>query len=284
MRLGGPVDHERGDAESWIAALKAHNYGAAGFPLPHDAPPEQIQAHAVAARAAGVVIAEVGAWSNPIAGDDGERRTAIAFCQAQLALAEEVEARCCVNIAGSRNARWDGPHPDNLSTDTFALIVDTTRQIIDAVKPQRTVYSLEMMPWIFPDSPESYLDLIAAIDRRGFGVHLDPVNIVNSPGRYFRNGELIRECFRLLGPHLRSCHAKDTLMSSTLTTHIDEVRPGLGALDYAVFLREASRLDADLPIILEHLPDAAEYDLAAVHLRSVAESEGLTFDSPWSSA
>lgn len=284
MRLGGPVEHEQGNAESWGAALQVHDYGATVFPLRHDAPSDQIRAHTEAAGAAGIVIAEVGAWSNPIAQEDIERRAAIAFCQAQLALAEDVGARCCVNIAGSRNARWDGPHPDNLTADTFALIVDTTREIIDAVNPQRTVFSLEMMPWIFPDSPESYLDLIAAIDRTGFGVHLDPVNIINSPSRYFRNGDLIRECFRLLGPHLRSCHAKDTLMSSTLTTHIDEVRPGLGSLDYATFLREASKLDPDQPIILEHLPNAAEYDLAAAHLRSVAAANGLAFVSPWTTA
>ncbi len=282
MRLGGPVEHNAGDAESWIAALRAHDYGAAVFPLKHDAPIDQIRDHALAATAAGVVIAEVGAWSNPIAIDEAERTTAIAYCQAQLALAEEVGARCCVNIAGSRNARWDGPHPENLSAETFDLIVETTRLIIDAVKPTRTVFALEMMPWVFPDSPESYRDLIEAIDRPGFGVHLDPVNIINSPGRYFGNGDLIRECFRQLGPQIRSCHAKDTLLSPALTTHIDEVRPGLGTLDYAAFLQEANRLDPDLPIILEHLPSAEEYDLAAAHIRSVAEREGLAFGSPWS--
>jgi sugar phosphate isomerase/epimerase len=148
------------------------------------------------------------------------------------------------------------------------------------VKPRRTVYALEMMPWIFPDSPESCLRLLEAIDRPGFGVHLDPVNIVNSPERYFHTGDLIRACFRLLGPHVRSCHAKDTLMSPTLTVHIDEVRPGLGTLDYVTFLQEANRLDPDLPIILEHLPTAAEYDLAATHIRSVAVQEGLAFVSP----
>ena len=284
MRLGGPVEHEAGNAESWIAALQAHNYGTAVFPLRHDSPRGQIGEHVAAAERAGVVIAEVGAWSNPISIDEAERTTAIAYCQAQLALAEDIGARCCVNIAGSRHARWDGPHPDNLSAATFELIVETTHLIIDAVKPVRTVFALEMMPWIFPDSPESYLELIQAIDRPGFGVHLDPVNIINSPGRYFRNGEVIRECFRLLGPHIRSCHAKDTLMSPALTTHIDEVRPGTGALDYAVFLQEASQLDPDLPIILEHLPNAAEYDLAAGHLRQVAAAEGLQFVSPWAPA
>jgi sugar phosphate isomerase/epimerase len=150
------------------------------------------------------------------------------------------------------------------------------------VNPTRTVYSLEMMPWIFPDSPASYLDLMTAIDRPGFGVHLDPVNIINSPGRLFRNTELIRECFRTLGPFIRSCHAKDSLMAPSLTVHINEVRPGLGSLDYATFLREASRLDPDLPIVMEHLSTAVEYDLAAMHIRSVAAQEELMFVSPWS--
>ena len=223
------------------------------------------------------MIGEVVAWSNPIRVDDGQRRDAIAYCQAQLALADRVGARCCVNIAGSRSEQWDGPDADNLTEETFDLIVETTREIIDAVKPTRTSFALEAMPWVFPDSPESYLRLIEAIDRKQFAVHLDPANMINSPGRYFRNADFIRECFRLLGPHIRSCHAKDSLMSKSLTVHIDEVRPGLGGLDYGVFLREANRLDPDTPIILEHLPSAEEYGLAAAYVRSVAEREGLAF-------
>jgi sugar phosphate isomerase/epimerase len=54
------------------------------------------------------------------------------------------------------------------------------------------------------------------------------------------------------------------------------VRPGLGSLDYAAFLREAARLDADLPVMLEHLPDAGDYQAAATHLRSVASNVGVT--------
>jgi sugar phosphate isomerase/epimerase len=277
MRLGGPVWHEEGDADGWVAALTDRHYGAAVFPLKHTASGDVVDRYVAAASSAGVVIGEVGAWSNPISLDDGQRREAIAYCQAQLALADRVGARCCVNIAGSRSEHWDGPHPDNLTGETFDLIVETTREIIDAVKPTRTTFALEAMPWVFPDSPESYLRLIEAIDRERFAVHLDPVNMINSPERSFRNGEFIRECFRLLGPYIRSCHAKDSLMSKSLTVHIDEVRPGLGTLDYGVFLREANRLDPDTPLILEHLPNAEEYDLAAAYVRSVAEREGLAF-------
>jgi hypothetical protein len=38
---------------------------------------------------------------------------------------------------------------------------------IDAVKPRRTFYTLEAMPWIFSDTPDSYLELMRAIDRPG---------------------------------------------------------------------------------------------------------------------
>jgi hypothetical protein len=34
-------------------------------------------------------------------------------------------------------------------------------------------------------------------------------------------------------------------------------------------------LDADLPVMLEHLPDDAAYDAAAAHVRGVAAKEGI---------
>ena len=89
-----------------------------------------------------------------------------------LEIANRVGAKCCVNIAGSRGDKWDGPHQDNMTEDTFTLIVDTVRTIIDSVKPKRTFYTLEPMPWIHPYDPDSYLRLIKAIDRPEFGVHL----------------------------------------------------------------------------------------------------------------
>jgi sugar phosphate isomerase/epimerase len=277
MRLGGPVMFHERDPDDWIDQLQQHGYGAGVFPLDYTAEPDVVRAFVDAARAANIVIAEVGAWSNPISADDELRRKAITYCQNQLALADTVGARCCVNIAGSRDGQWDGPHPDNLTTETFDLIVDTTREIIDAVRPTRTYFALETMPWVYPDSPESYLQLVEAIDREQFAVHLDPVNLISSPQRYFRNGIVIQECFRLLGPMIRNCHAKDISLSKSLTVHLDEVQPGLGALDYATFLRELSRLDPDTPLIMEHLHTPEAYDAAASFIRSVAKQEELHF-------
>ncbi len=245
MRLGGPVFGTFDEPTQWARAVRSLGYGAAVCPIDESAETQ-------------------GA--------------AIAFCQRRLDLAERVGARCCVNIAGSLGERWDGPHPDNLSPATFDLIVQTTRAIVDAVRPTRTFYTLEAMPWVFPDGPESYLALLKAIDRPGVGVHLDPVNMISSPQRYYDTGAFIHSCFALLGPYIKNCHAKDILLGDTLTVHLDEVRPGLGALDYRVYLAELAKLDPETSLMLEHLPSPEEYVQGAAYLNSVAAECGLSFE------
>jgi len=278
MRLGGPVFGEQKSPEEWARAVRALGYGAAYCPVGKDASDAEVRGYEEAARAADIVIAEVGAWgNNPISPDDSLRRAGIAGCQEQLALADRIGARCCVNVAGGRGKEWAGPHPENLSAETFDLVVESVRAIIDGVKPTRTHYALETMPWAFPDSPESYERLIRAVSRERFAVHFDPVNLVSSPQRYFATGDLLREFVGRLGPHIRSCHAKDILLGDGLTIQLSEVRPGLGALDYRAFLREVSRLEPDTPVMLEHLKTAEEYRLAAEHLRSAAGEVGVSF-------
>ncbi|MHC4521411.1 MAG: sugar phosphate isomerase/epimerase, partial [Planctomycetota bacterium] len=68
-------------------------------------------------------------------------------------------------------------------------------------------------------------------------------------------------------------HAKDILLHPQLTTHLDEVRPGEGGLDYVTFLKELSKL-GEVPLMLEHLSGAEEYEKAAEHIRGVAREQG----------
>ena len=276
MRLGGPIFKETDSPESWAAAVKAAGYRAAYCPVAPDADDETIRAYAAAASKADVVIAEVGAWSNPLGPNRADAFAALETCKASLALADKIGARCCVNIAGSCGKKWDGPDAVDLTEETFDRIVGVVRDIIDSVNPTRSFYALETMPWMYPDSPDAYLRLVKAIDRKGFAVHLDPVNLVCSPQRYFSNKALIQECFEKLGEHIKSCHAKDILLRDNLTVHLDEVRPGQGNLDYTTFLTELSRLDADIPLVREHLPNEEEYRAAAAHIRDVADREGIS--------
>lgn len=270
LRLGGPVFEKYDAPDSWVRAVKKLGYRAAYCPVGLNASSEEIKAYEKAAKDADILIAEVGAWSNPISPDPNMAKEAFEKCTTSLDLADNIGAKCCVNIAGSRDKEnWAGPHPENFSDETFEMIVETTRKIIDEVKPSRTFFTLEAMPWVFPESPDAYLRLIKAIDRKSFAVHLDPVNMMVSPAVFFQNGNLIKECFKKLGPYIKSCHAKDLILKQgTYMPQFDEVRPGLGAMDYHVFLAELRNLP-EVPIMMEHLATAEEYEAGATFIRKV---------------
>ncbi len=273
IRLGAPIFTPFAGPEEWASAVHAEGWKAAFWPHDNVADNDsEAMAHAKAAAERDIIISEVGVWNNPLALDHAERKKAVTLCQQRLATADLIGARCCVNIAGTRSQKiWCGPHPDNLTNETFDAVVQVTREIIDAVKPKRTFYTLEAMPWVFPDTPDSYLDLIRAIDRPAFAVHLDPVNFVTSPRAYFRIDDLLRECFAKLGPYIKSCHAKDVWMHDDwVSVCMEEVRPGLGVLNYGLFLQELARLDAGIPLMLEHLRTAEDYRAAGMHIRTKA--------------
>lgn len=190
MRLGiaAALPHET--PEEWAKKHKDMGLGAVVFPCNADTPVETIERYREAAGENDLVIAEVGIWNNPLDRDPEKRKRNLERCIAQLALADSVHARCCVNISGSTGALWDGGYAENYTRETFDEIVETVRYILDAVHPTHTEYSLEPMPYMLPDSPETYLKLARAVDRPGFGFHMDAVNLLCSPAAILETGNL----------------------------------------------------------------------------------------------
>ena len=83
---------------------------------------------------------------------------------ASLDLADRIGARCCVNVSGSRGAEhWAGPHPKNLTEETFDMIVQLCRFIIDTVKPTQTYWTIEAMPWAYPHTVDTNLQLLRGL-------------------------------------------------------------------------------------------------------------------------
>jgi sugar phosphate isomerase/epimerase len=278
VRLGGPIFLNSDDPAELAREHRRLGYSAAYCPEAKVEDTARIRAIRDAFAKEDVVIAEVGAWKNLLDPDETKRRDNLAYVTARCALAEEVGARCCVDIAGSYNPTvWYGPNPKNLSREFFDATVANCRQIIDAVKPTRTKFTIEMMGWNLPDSPDAYLDLIKAVDRKAFGVHLDVCNGVNCPARFYRNTAYIEECFAKLGPWIISCHAKDLQWIVELNVHFLEVIPGRGQIDYQAYLRELAKLPVEAPLMLEHLKTAEEYEEGKQYIRKVGDSIGVEF-------
>ncbi len=200
LRLGGPIFLKSDDPVELAREHRRLGYSAAYCPNVKLAETEKLKAIEKAFAAENVVIAEVGAWRNMLEADATKRRENLDYIIERLAIAEAVNARNCVDIAGSFNPKqWDGPDPRNVTQEYFDATVENCRKVIDAVKPKRTKFTIEMMGWSLPDSPDAYVRLFKAIARPGFGVHVDVCNIINSPERFYRSAELIAETFRKLG-------------------------------------------------------------------------------------
>jgi sugar phosphate isomerase/epimerase len=120
--------------------------------------------------------------------------------------------------------------------------------------------------------------MLKAVDRKAFAVHLDPCNLVNSPERYYHSSNLVRECYRTLGPHIASVHAKDLTWDVEMAVHFREVRVGLGSMDYGSWLTEHARNAPEAPLMLEHLENDADYDAAREQVRAAGERVGVSFD------
>jgi sugar phosphate isomerase/epimerase len=278
VRFGGPVFLKSDDPAELAREHRRLGYSAAYCPEASLADISRVRAIEAAFAKADVVIAEVGAWKNMLDPDAGKRRNNLAYVIERCALADAVGARCCVDIAGSYNpAVWYGPDPRNLSKEFFDATVENCRKILDSVKPKRTRFTIEMMGWSLPDGPDSYLNLIRAVDRPAFAVHLDVCNGINCPTRFYENSAYIRECFSKLGKWITSCHAKDLAWVTELNIHFLEVVPGRGQIDYSSYLREVSKLSRGVPLMMEHLKSAAEYDEGARYIRGVAAKAGVTF-------
>ncbi|MGB9603086.1 MAG: sugar phosphate isomerase/epimerase family protein, partial [Limisphaerales bacterium] len=276
IRIGGPSFRKEDDPEKLALAHRELGYSAAYCPNVNLNDKERIKTVRLAFEKHNVVIAEVGRWCNLLDQDPEKRKKNLQIVTDGLALADEIGALCCVDIAGSFNPKvWFGPHPENFSQTFFDAAVENARKIIDAVKPTRAKFCYEMMGWAIPESPDRYLKLLKAVDRKQFGVHLDVCNLINSPEKFYRNTDLINECFDKLGKWIVSSHAKDLTWDVEMNVHFREVIPGTGSVDYKTWLLRLAQLNPTPPLMIEHLASADEYDKARQFIVKTAKELGI---------
>ena len=274
--MGAPLFFSDEDPSAWARRARELGYGAVYVPDCRLGDRARIDAINAATEKENVVIAEVGRWVNLADRDPEKRKKNLDYVTEGLALAEELGARCCVDIAGSMAEEpWFGPDPGNLTDDFFDLAVENARKIIDAVKPRRTKFAYEMSGWAYPYDVDSYLRLIEAIDRPQFGVHVDICNAVNDPWKFWGTSALINDIFDRLGDRILSCHAKDIRWVAEKNIHFVECVCGEGNVDWGTALRRLAALPQDVPLMIEHMSGEAEYLRSRDYLQETARENGV---------
>jgi sugar phosphate isomerase/epimerase len=276
VRLGAPIFLKSDDPAALAHEHRRLGYTAAQCPPVTISDTARIEAIRKAYAAENLILAEVGAWVNILDPDPDKRRKNMDYAIERMALADAIGARCCVDTAGSFVSQGSAD-PRNVSKEFFDATVENCRKIVDTVKPKRSRFTIEMMFASLPDGADSYVELLKAVDRKEFGVHMDVCNVLNSPTKYYNSGAVIDELFRKLGPSVVSCHAKDLRIAAFRSLQFVEVVPGRGIVDYKAYLRNLAQTPLQAPLMMEHFANDDEYQEGARYIRKQGAEVGVSF-------
>ena len=62
-----------------------------------------------------------------------------------------------------------------------------------------------------------------------------------------------------------------------MQVHFRETVIGAGVIDFATYLRRVAALPGEVPLMIEHMANAAEYDKCREQLFKVGKSVGVSF-------
>ncbi|MFA9455868.1 sugar phosphate isomerase/epimerase family protein [Halalkalibacter sp. AB-rgal2] len=98
-------------------------------------------------------------------------------------------------------------------------------------------------------SARTLKQMLDELNSSQVGVVLDPGNLLTQEN-YQKQDEVIEEAFELLGKHIVACHAKDRLLDAQGI--LRETSPGLGLLNYDLFMQRLHQYKPECHIIIEH--------------------------------
>lgn len=271
MKIGinAVLPHE--SPRQWAEDLAKRGFQASSFPVDYKASDALIHQYESMAKAYGITIAEVGIWLSPFVPDERQAKENQEACVHELELADMLHAGCCVNVSGAAGERWYGYYPENASEEMYQRNVAFAQYLLDTVKPKNTWYTLELMPWMLPDSAEVYLRLLWDVNRERMAVHFDPVNLVNSVEKVRNYQSYMENALRMLAPYIKSCHMKDFILGDKFTPDLVEVVPGQGYVDLKRYLELIKRVDPDMPVLFEHLKNWEEYEQAFAYVKGLLD-------------
>lgn len=281
MRLGGWYAAQSiEELKPLCEELDCHGLSAIGAPWGMAGWPDgRCAAFGRRARELGIVVGEIGMWSNLMIGDADERARLIETVRTMLGKAEVAGCRCVVTLVGSNHPSGSAlaPTPYMFGDEAKAEFREVVLRILDGMDLANTAYGVE--PWhnTFFYQPEDIREFIDSVDHPDFGLHLDQMNMVTQAG-FFNTTDLINRTFDLLADKVLSVHMKDIRWDdSHMFLKLDEVRIGDGVMDYETFLRRLAELPADMGCFCEHLMEREDYAVNFARLHHLAEQLGLEF-------
>jgi sugar phosphate isomerase/epimerase len=187
--------------------------------------------------------------------------------------AEEVGCELILTHAGSNYPSRDMAHPMNWSRETWMRTVGALKRICKDTAGSKVDVAIEAVNTESVNNPWAHKRLREDVGDARLTVGLDLTNMV-FPNVAFRMTEHINTVFDLLGDQIRYIHAKDFVWNGMLPG-MNWALQGTGNMDYETFLVRISRLNREIPLLIEFLTQDEEYQQAQRNIRSIASKLGV---------
>ena len=222
-----------------------------------------------------VTFFDMHTYTNNIHPDPEQRKKNHRYVIEQCEAAERVGCPMVTTHTGTCSTVHPiSPHKDNWTLESWNESVSVIKQLLKDTSGMNVVFGIEAVNMTASNNPRAHRQLIDEVADPRLKICLDPVNMMHL-GVYYRNTELLNECFELLGEHIIAGHAKDTwVLPDKMSAYITEPAPGKGILDYKTYLVRLSRLSTPRPLLIEHIPNE-QYPEAKKYIEDTAASVGV---------
>jgi sugar phosphate isomerase/epimerase len=228
-------------------------------------------------RAHDLPVCAVSGYTNIVHPDPEARKRKIGHLKTLIRHARDLGSPFVVSETGTFNTESDWVHhPKNKTDEGYQVCRDVIAELVREAYDHGAVFLLETYVNNVIGSIEETQRLFADIDSPSLGLLMDPTN-------YFEDhnidqmDQVLNRIFDSVSDKARIAHAKDVTRSKGDTSEkhadidadeshtfrgvgaIELPAPGLGALNYDLYLKRLGAKHPNIPLIIEHIeePDVA---------------------------
>ena len=218
-------------------------------------------------------VCAVSAYTNIVHPDPEERRRRLAHLKTLIRFARDLGSPYVISETGTFNPESDWVHhPKNKTEEGYEVCRDVIAELVEEAQDHGAVFLLETYVNNVVGSIEETQRLFADIDSPALGLLMDPTNYFEAHNIDAMD-QVLNRIFDALSDKIHIAHAKDVKRSGDASekhADIDAAEshtfrgvggvelpaPGLGELNYDLYLKRLAVKHPNIPIIIEHLDEA----------------------------
>ena len=240
---------------------------------PESITPDKCHVIRDAFRDANLPVCAISGYTNIIHPDPAERQKRLNYLKAIIRHARDLGAPYVISETGTFNTESDWVHdPKNKTEEGYEEARKVLADLVQVAYDHGAVFLVENYVNNVIGSVNEVLRLFADINHPAIGLLMDPTNYFTDYNINDIDGELNR-IFNALSGKIKIAHAKDCKAAENLAekhaqldaaeSHtfrgagaVELPAPGLGSLNYDLYLKRLAKDHPNIPIIIEHLDES----------------------------